>query len=414
MKNLHLEHLEDEILNRGRDGVATVITTLQHLTAILDNGKEDPRLSVKWDGAPSVFVGRDPVDNKTFVAKKGIFNKEPEVYKHRVDILEKVKSEELQEILSTLLEYAHGDMLPSYAKCLAVQGDVVYTEKSLKLKQDGGFHFHPKLVAHQNTIAYAFDAENRNIVERMRRAKMGIAWHTVYVGDNLKNMRCSIRPDAALHLERTPAIEYLEPFWYDKADGRWVPEFHKRRDFIENMTNSITELYKKIRVPYLNQLSENTELVKKIKRFHNNQIRTSAEMGTAPQYVGKLLAFIENHWNAEIDKVKTAEAKARKEIAKKEEIDFLECDLESLCYIVNIRDYAAWTKNTIVALLDAWKGPEMETYILVDGEYKPCQNEGFVFNTGRGNPVKLVNRAKFSFNNFSLSVTKGWTSPSYK
>ena len=37
-------------------------------------------------GAPAVFAGQDPRDGKFFVAKKGIFNKNPKVYKTDADI----------------------------------------------------------------------------------------------------------------------------------------------------------------------------------------------------------------------------------------------------------------------------------------------------------------------------------------
>jgi hypothetical protein len=42
--------------------------------------------TVKWDGAPAIFAGIDPRDGKFFVAKKGIFNKEPKVYKTKAEI----------------------------------------------------------------------------------------------------------------------------------------------------------------------------------------------------------------------------------------------------------------------------------------------------------------------------------------
>ena len=75
-KNLHMEHLEDNILNGGVDGTRQTINFLRALRDMLSgNSKSSMNVSVKWDGAPSIFAGTDPSDGKFFVAKKGIFNK---------------------------------------------------------------------------------------------------------------------------------------------------------------------------------------------------------------------------------------------------------------------------------------------------------------------------------------------------
>ena len=43
-------------------------------------------MTVKWDGAPAIFAGIDPEDNKFFVAKKSVFNVEPKLYKTEEEI----------------------------------------------------------------------------------------------------------------------------------------------------------------------------------------------------------------------------------------------------------------------------------------------------------------------------------------
>ena len=86
-KNLHMEHLEDLILNDGVEGAQQIFRFLNATRDMLA-GHTKARVSatVKWDGAPSIFAGIDPSDGKFFVAKKGIFNKNPKVYKTQADI----------------------------------------------------------------------------------------------------------------------------------------------------------------------------------------------------------------------------------------------------------------------------------------------------------------------------------------
>ena len=86
-KNTHMEHLEDLIFNEGVDGTRKAINFLRDLRDMLaGHGKGKVNATVKWDGAPAIFAGYDPGDGKFFVAKKGLFNKTPDMYKTNADL----------------------------------------------------------------------------------------------------------------------------------------------------------------------------------------------------------------------------------------------------------------------------------------------------------------------------------------
>ena len=81
-KNLHLEHIEDEILNFGVDGGRGAINFLRSLRDMLSgSARSSVSMTVKWDGAPAIFTGIDPSDGQFFVAKKSVFNVNPKLYK---------------------------------------------------------------------------------------------------------------------------------------------------------------------------------------------------------------------------------------------------------------------------------------------------------------------------------------------
>ena len=65
-KNTHLEHPEDSILNKGKDGALNVLNFLK---------EKNSKLSVKYDGAPAIVWGINPLNNKFFVGTKSVFNK---------------------------------------------------------------------------------------------------------------------------------------------------------------------------------------------------------------------------------------------------------------------------------------------------------------------------------------------------
>ena len=70
-KNVHMEHLEDLVLNGGVEGTREVINYLRALRDMLaGNSKSKVDVTVKWDGAPAVFAGIDPSDGKFFVERR--------------------------------------------------------------------------------------------------------------------------------------------------------------------------------------------------------------------------------------------------------------------------------------------------------------------------------------------------------
>ena len=75
-KNLHLEHLEDNVLNRGVVGARESIAFLQSLRDMLaGHSQSKVNVTTKWDGAPAIFAGVNPENNQFFVGTKGVFAK---------------------------------------------------------------------------------------------------------------------------------------------------------------------------------------------------------------------------------------------------------------------------------------------------------------------------------------------------
>ena len=80
-KNLHLEHIEDEILNYGIDGGRASINFIQSLRDMLSGeARSSINMTVKWDGAPAIFAGIDPEDGRFFVARNSVFHVDPKLY----------------------------------------------------------------------------------------------------------------------------------------------------------------------------------------------------------------------------------------------------------------------------------------------------------------------------------------------
>jgi hypothetical protein len=102
-KNLHLEHIEDEIINFGFNGGRAAINFLQSLRDMLaGDANSKVNMTVKWDGAPAIFAGIDPSDKKFFVAKKSVFNATPKLYK----TIQEIDNDKLSPALNSKFKVA--------------------------------------------------------------------------------------------------------------------------------------------------------------------------------------------------------------------------------------------------------------------------------------------------------------------
>ena len=177
MKNTHLEHLEDEILNSGSAGGFNAITFLRQFSDMLTGKKTDLSITTKWDGAPAVVCGTEPVTGRFFVGTKSVFNKvNPKICFDDTDV-DRFYKGELANKLKDCLQY-----LPQLNISGIVQGDLLYTQGD---KISGIVGGNRVICFTPNTITYAVDSASRK-GSAIRLSKMGIVFHTVYKGDTLQ------------------------------------------------------------------------------------------------------------------------------------------------------------------------------------------------------------------------------------
>jgi len=132
-KNLHLEHIEDEVLNNGVDGTRQAINFLRGLRDMLagssKSGKQ-VRITVKWDGAPAIFAGTNPENERFFVGTKGVFAKNSKLNYEESDIDSNHPGsgpESLNHKLKLCLKH-----LPELNIKGVIQGDLMYVPEQLK------------------------------------------------------------------------------------------------------------------------------------------------------------------------------------------------------------------------------------------------------------------------------------------
>ena len=180
-KNLHLEHLEDEVLNNGVAGTRGAINFLQSLRDMLaGNAKSSVNVTVKWDGAPAVFAGINPENDQFFVGTKGVFNKNAKINYSHEDIDRNHPAGGLNQKLKVALTE-----LSKLGIKEVLQGDMLFTQDDLEKKTIEGTQY---VTFQPNTILYAVPMESAS---QILSSKMGIVFHTTYSGRTMEDMSAS-------------------------------------------------------------------------------------------------------------------------------------------------------------------------------------------------------------------------------
>ena len=206
-KNLHLEHIEDEILNFGVNGGRGSINFLRSLRDMLaGSSRSEVNMTVKWDGAPAIFAGQDPSDGKFFVAKKSVFNVNPKLYKSAAEIDADLSGDLNAKFKVALTEFSKLGITG------VIQGDLMFTDLTTEnIDGESMYTFQP------NTIVYAVPVDS-DLGKTMNKAKIGVVWHTTYSGDTLEGMRASFGVDIS-KLSKTSSV-WMDDATYKDVSGK--------------------------------------------------------------------------------------------------------------------------------------------------------------------------------------------------
>lgn len=396
-KNTHMEHIEDLIFNEGVAGTRKAINFLRNLRDMLaGNATSSMSRTVKWDGAPAVFAGIDPRDGKFFVAKKGVFNKNPKVYKTPDDVKADTSGDLQSKLLIALEEFKKLGI-----KSGVYQGDLMFTQGDVKTEKIDGekyYTFQP------NTILYAVPVNN-DLGRKISSARIGVVWHTVYTGDSFESMTASFGKDIVNKFKTPSSI------WQDDATYR---DLTGKATFTQSETEEVTKilsaagsLFRKIPSSLLNEFQNNSELQAKTKVFLNTYVRKGSSINakSAPK---ELMDYIYGVYQKEIDKKKTEKSKETWKNKRTELMkvftDYSKKDFENVFRLMNL---LTDVKEMIIRKMN--EASNIGTFLRTRNGFRVTDQEGFVAIDKLSNEaVKLVNRLEFSRANFSPDVIKGW------
>ena len=398
-KNLHMEHIEDQILDYGSEGGRASINFLRSLRDMLaGSARSSVNMTVKWDGAPAIFAGIDPEDKKFFVAKKSVFNKSPKLYK---------TEKEIDDDLSGQLNSKFKIALKEFSKLGikgVLQGDLMFTDDLGTGKIDGEnyYTFQP------NTIVYAV-AVDSDIGQQIKKAKIGVVWHTTYTGSKLEDMKASFGADVK-SLTKSNSV-WMDDATYKDVSGKSTFT-QKETDAITKILSDAGRTFKSINGPMLRKFMKLQESMTgamvgaSYKTYNNSKVRQGQKITNPKQHANGYLKWVEDNIQKQIDKVKTPNAKQKyKNIQKQYNIE-LRKHTNNLTNVAKFQNLIIDAKMQIVRKLNSVK-QLTDTFIKTSNGFKVTNPEGYVaIDRVSGNAVKLVDRMEFSFNNFT--AIKAW------
>ena len=398
-KNLHLEHLEDEIINYGVDGGRAAINFLRSLRDMLaGSSRSSVNMTVKWDGAPAIFAGVDPEDDKFFVAKKSVFNVNPKLYK---------TSAEIDADLSGALNSKFKIALAEFSKLGitgVLQGDLMFTDDVETETIDGisYYTFQP------NTIVYAIPV-NSDLGKTINKAKIGIVWHTTYTGDALQDMKASF--GANISSLNTSASVWMDDATYKDVSGKATFN-EKETEKITSTLSQVGSTFRKINGPTLRkflalQESMTGALVSaSLKTYNNSKVRVGEKISNPKAHAQGYVKWVESSIQKQIDKAKSAKGKDKYTNTQKQYVIEVKKHVRNLEQIITFQNLLVDAKMQIVQKLNSVKGLT-DTFIKTKNGFKVTNPEGYVaIDRVSGGAVKLVDRMEFSFNNFT--AIKAW------
>ena len=185
MKNLHLEHPEDMIL----EGNVKVFDALY----------ETAHLSLKMDGAPAVVFGTHPENGKFFVGTKSVFNKKKDMICYSVE-----------DVFKKYDRQTHDSLIRVLVNCL------LYLPKIDGIIQADFIGVGGSNIYRPNTLEYHFS----EIVTE----KIILAPHTKYTTDSTL-LECVAKP-LVTHLIDTKDVKWIQPTVDRVFDGAEPPKIN--------------------------------------------------------------------------------------------------------------------------------------------------------------------------------------------
>jgi hypothetical protein len=366
----HLEHAEDHVINSGAQGFSHAFHNLKDVHDKMVGKNNKTKITMKYDGSPSVVFGTNPENGRFFVASKSAFNKNPKInYTHEDIERNHGHAPGLVQKLKAALDH-----FPKVSPKKGVfQGDIMHTHNDLHVSRDK-VHFTP------NTITYSSHKDSAHGKAALG-SKIGVAVHTKYNGKNLESMKAEYAPELKQFKKHKDV--HLMSTHHEVEKSTYTPQ--QQAKFVKHLTTA-ANIYRRTK-PETYESIQGHEIP--LKTYINHTVRT----GTKPHVDEFMQHYAKSHAK-KVDSVKTAKAKMSKTAAMESDIGHVQRNRQHIDRLLKMHHHLQRAKDVLAKTLSTHS--EFEHSI----SGKKSKPEGFVV-VRHNRPTKIVDRAEFSAANFN-------------
>jgi hypothetical protein len=397
-KNTHMMHIENAVLYRGVKGTERALQALEDLYGMLSGSglSQGRMITQKWDGAPAVFFGSAPDDGQFFVAKKGIFNKDPKVYKSIEDIKADTSGDLAEKLISVFNNFKDAGIKTIY------QGDLMFTKKDVETSNIDG----KKLYTFQaNTIVYAVPVDSEP-GKQIKSADLGIVVHTEYKGKSYEKLSATFDINVnSLKKKMAPKVWVQDAYIDNLGDQVTLDQDAQNqvRTYLDIANKTLRDAKGIIK-----QIEANQELATNIETFQNSFIRSDVKVTDAKRHVNDLIAWFDERFRKRRDKLKSDKGKAKVDVEQAELMKFFsDANKRDLQKLFELQFAMANAKDLLFRQLERIKS--IGTFVRTPDGFRVTGTEGYVIvDKLDSKTYKIVDRMEFSKNNFSKDIIKSW------
>ena len=387
-KRTHLEHIEDIVITDGYEGGKAVLEYFKGLLLTLKGtSSEAMRVSVKWDGAPAVVCGTNPDNGKFFVGTKSVFAQAAKINYTKKDIANNHGTEELgQKLLKCLVHLKKLNIQG------VVQGDLLFTDEDITRKNVGG---KPHLTFTPNTITYAVP-ESGDLGKQIDRAKVGIIFHTTYVGDSLSEMNAQGGADVSAFAKSDDVFfdnaTYKDVSGSAKFTDDETTQFYNSIEKLETLLNNVPRNLSSV-------LGQNQDFIPTFQLNINAMVKQGELPSNVNQFLQGFRKFYADRMQKQIAGLKAQKALQLRQDKMKQMPVFLNRAKKPLQAMLTF--YKAVQKMKGFVLKKMNQAMAIGSFSQTDSGLEVTEPEGFVAVDKSGNAVKLVDRLGFSRRNLT-------------
>ena len=242
------------------------------------------------------------------------------------------------------------------------------------------------------------------LARKIRKAKIGVVWHTTYSGKTIQDMKASFGQSIVSKLKSVASV------WMDDATYKDVSG---TATFTQEETANLTamlshagKIFQKLPSKALNDIAGENEFLIRLKAFNNTKVRKGKMIINARTHVFELIRYFREYYKKEAEKRSSDKGKQAQLDNAKKLMVYFDNHKNDLIKIYEIVMLLTSAKNMVVNKLN--QAGSIPTFLRTTSGFKVTEQEGYVAIDKVGGAVKLVDRMEFSKANFSPDVIKGW------